>query len=707
MSLPLPNCHATLRAAAHRAAAWAGCAQRGLALGVLAACLGTASPVLAQSELPAPADVTARILTLESLGRAQPTEAAAQLDQLLVATAEFSPERLDLLTVQGLMLATTSRPEATERVAAKLEAWGLEARQTGPGAAAAALLIRARATARDGNLQRADMLIRDAMARLPSKLLPRDRYRFVSAQSYIKDQSGKLEDAVRLGHEALALADQQSELWRQSEARTLLAGSYEKAKQFERSKALMLQARALSEKAQDWLSLGRAHNLAAILADDLDDPQGERQSFDLAILNARRAGSKSDEALYLANMADFYLKSGDYKTALMHAERALPLTRELKDTNSETVALSNIGLAHISLQHIELGKRYVAEAMAIDERRGSIGYVADLLKELGDHLEKAGDLPGAVAAYHRHRELARGILRDQDQKAILGLQEQYDADQRARALVLLSRESEIKAEQLRRRDLRQRLWWLLAAAFTLSFAVVVLLVRRVRQTNQQLANSNELLKVQSERDPLTGLANRRHFQAAMRQLAADGKLSGTVYLIDIDHFKVINDRYGHGAGDAVLVEVAQRLRETLREQDLIVRWGGEEFLVVVQSLAPDQVDALAQRLLGALDHAPVTAASHRVAVTASIGFATFPIGPSQLRVSWERAINLVDTAMYLAKAHGRNRAYGVHLLHARDEEALQEITRSLESAWRDGQVRLTQLQGHSASTTVAAVAVAA
>ena len=72
------------------------------------------------------------------------------------------------------------------------------------------------------------------------------------------------------------------------------------------------------------------------------------------------------------------------------------------------------------------------------------------------------------------------------------------------------------------------------------------------------------------------------------------------------------------------------------------------------------------------------------------------MGPASLRVSWERAINLVDTAMYLAKAHGRNRAYGVRLLQARDEAALEEITRSLESAWRDGQVELTLLQGRAA-----------
>ncbi|MEQ1685235.1 MAG: GGDEF domain-containing protein [Burkholderiaceae bacterium] len=640
--------------------------------------------------------ISERILALESLGRARPTEAAADLEKLRTATAEFSPQRLELLTVQGLMLAVASQPEAAERSAAELDAWiGRPGAALAPEAAAASLLVRARSTARGGNLQRAGEMLQQAMKHLPASLSARDRWRFVAALGYIQNEAGKLEDAVRLNHEALALADQNTELWRRSEARSALAYSYYNAKQVERARALNVEALALATEAADGVSLGRAHNTQAIVLDGLGDLQAERRSFELAIEHARRAGAKFHEVQYLANLADFFLKNADYKTALAQAERALPLARELKDSVSETVALANIGLAHISLQHLDLGKRYVREAIAIDERRGSVGGVSDLLRELGVYLEKAGDAAGAVAAYHQHRRLDAGILRSDQQKAILSMQEQYDADGRTRALALLNRENDIKAEQLRRRDLQQRMWWLLAAAFVLSFAVVTLLVRRVRQTNRALSTSNEMLKVQSERDPLTGLANRRHFQAVMRQLADDGKLSGTVYLIDIDHFKTINDRHGHGAGDAVLVEVARRLRETLREQDLIVRWGGEEFLVVVQALAAEQVDTLAQRMLGALDHEPVTAGVHHIPVTGSIGFATFPMGPTALRVSWERAINLVDTAMYLAKAHGRNRAYGVRLLQACDEAALEEITRSLESAWRDGQVALTLLQGRA------------
>ncbi|HWH84093.1 MAG TPA: GGDEF domain-containing protein [Burkholderiaceae bacterium] len=666
--------------------------RRAWSLAVLLLCGAAAAPLQAQSV----DDATQRILALENTGRARPYEAAQALEALLPSTPSGSRQRIEVLTVQGLTLAAAAPPEAIERSAARLEEMAREPRAaSASAAAAAALLVRARSLARGGSLQRADAMMQEAMAQLPNSLLPRERFRFVFAHGYIKDRAGQFEAAVRLNHEALALADTQPEPWRWAEARANLAYSYYGAKQLERAHTLGLEAITIAKNADDAVALGRAYNVTGIVLDGLGDQPGERRSFEAAIAAAQRAGAKVDEARYLANLADFFLKNGDYKTALTRAEAALPLARDLKDANTEMVALANIGLAHIGLQEIEIGKRYVREAMAIDEGRGSVSGVSDLHEELGTYLEKAGDLTGAAQALHHHRRLATTLLRDGDQKAILAMQEQYDADRRKQALALLNRESEITAEQLRRGDLRQRLWWLLAAAFVLSFAVVALLYRRVRQTNAMLSTSNEQLKVQSERDPLTGLANRRHFQAVMRQLADDGKLTGTVFLIDIDHFKHINDRHGHGTGDAVLVDVARRLRETLREQDLIVRWGGEEFLVVVRSLAAEQVDALAQRMLGVLDRAPVVCGTQRIAVTASIGFATFPIGPAPLRVSWERAINLVDTAMYLAKAHGRNRAYGVRLLHARDEPSLEAITHSLETAWRDGQVELTLLQGRA------------
>ena len=165
-------------------------------------------------------EVDRLIQALESKGRALPDQAAAELEVLRPTTPEYSPQRLELLTVQGLMLAVAWQGAAAERAAAQLEAWGRDRQASVP--AAAAVLIRASASARAGNFQRADVMLQQAMATLPPELPIRLRYRFVHTQAYIKEESGKLEDAVRLNHEALALADRQDELWRQSEARTCL-----------------------------------------------------------------------------------------------------------------------------------------------------------------------------------------------------------------------------------------------------------------------------------------------------------------------------------------------------------------------------------------------------------------------------------------------------------------------------------------------------
>ena len=143
----------------------------------------------------------------------------------------------------------------------------------------------------------------------------------------------------------------------------------------------------------------------------------------------------------------------------------------------------------------------------------------------------------------------------------------------------------------------------------------------------------------------------------------------------------------------MLVEVAQRLRQAVRAEDLVVRWGGEEFLILIESIAFDTVQLLAQRLLDLIGATGVSHADQCIRFSASIGFASFPLAPNELAVGWERAISLVDMVMYLAKAHGRNRAYGVTGVNVQDEAALDDLAQGMDAAWRAGHVSLTALQG--------------
>jgi len=176
------------------------------------------------------------------------------------------------------------------------------------------------------------------------------------------------------------------------------------------------------------------------------------------------------------------------------------------------------------------------------------------------------------------------------------------------------------------------------------------------------------------------------------QPGAGEETVSALYLMDVDHFKHINDTYGHGAGDAVLREISDALREILRETDMIVRWGGEEFLAFLPAVPRASLDEVARRLLTGIPARTIDYQGTTLSAQVSIGFAPFPLAPGAGVVSWERAVNIVDMALYLAKGHGRNRAYGVRSVSA--GASMDQIEQDIEQAWRDGKVDLTIVMGN-------------
>jgi predicted signal transduction protein with EAL and GGDEF domain len=150
----------------------------------------------------------------------------------------------------------------------------------------------------------------------------------------------------------------------------------------------------------------------------------------------------------------------------------------------------------------------------------------------------------------------------------------------------------------------------------------------------------------------------------------------------------------------VLIAVARRLRETLRETDMIVRWGGEEFLVFVPVAPVDRLDEIVLRVMHAISSEPIQYMGHYMQVTVSIGYSPVLLPPDDVALGWERVIGLVDKALYMAKLHGRNRAYGVGGMLRSGDDALAAVDSDLEKAWHDGVVDMRVLVG--AQTLVAA-----
>jgi len=170
-----------------------------------------------------------------------------------------------------------------------------------------------------------------------------------------------------------------------------------------------------------------------------------------------------------------------------------------------------------------------------------------------------------------------------------------------------------------------------------------------------LSRDRDILHKLSIHDPLTGLLNRKEFQRLLELEITRSQRHGrtmAVLMIDIDYFKIINDRYGHPAGDTVLRSVADRILSALRPNDLVARYGGEEFIVMLTETDETGATAIAERLCTQVRATPfdVTPVIQPI-VTVSVGVAVYPHDADSLQGLTEAA----DKAMYGAKAAGRDR----------------------------------------------------
>lgn len=203
------------------------------------------------------------------------------------------------------------------------------------------------------------------------------------------------------------------------------------------------------------------------------------------------------------------------------------------------------------------------------------------------------------------------------------------------------------------------------------------LEKKVEERTVQLNQANKKLRQLSLQDPLTALHNRRYISEFVSELSMNfvlrkiqmqdhtqrhstpisHKIMG-VFMVDLDHFKIVNDTFGHNAGDQVLIAISRTLSKQIRADDFIVRWGGEEFLIILNNTDPEYLDDFARKILKAVEDTSIRINNETILhKTCSIGYCTMPLNlrePGLLNL--EQTINISDFAMYKAKENGRNLA---------------------------------------------------
>ena len=161
------------------------------------------------------------------------------------------------------------------------------------------------------------------------------------------------------------------------------------------------------------------------------------------------------------------------------------------------------------------------------------------------------------------------------------------------------------------------------------------------------------LEVMASTDKLTGAANRQAFEEHFAKVLTQSVLDGSpisILLMDIDHFKKVNDSHGHNVGDLVIQTLSHLLKGQLGEEELLCRWGGEEFLILLPKCSLSQGGELAERIRGLVAERELSVNGSQINVTISCGVAEYRHAEKA-----EELINRVDIALYQAKEQGRNR----------------------------------------------------
>lgn len=306
------------------------------------------------------------------------------------------------------------------------------------------------------------------------------------------------------------------------------------------------------------------------------------------------------------------------------------------------------GHALIELGQAERGLPLMEQANAGFLERGQMVELLDGLSRQAEALEHSGDPVGALATTRQLQALRETLFRSEHARAIAELEAAGEASELAHRADTLSTENRLQEAQLRSERLAR---WLAIGFALAALATVVCLFLAIRRTRRE----RDRLAFAVRRDPLTGALSRYQFDQHVGPLPPSGDAAATAcVLLDLDHFKDVNDHHGHAAGDAVLRAVVERMQRLLGNAGELYRWGGEEFLLVLRGNSTETIEARLQMLVDSLESRPVPWGETSIQVTVSGGavfhpFAGDPDAPFADAVRW------ADTALYHAKHEGRRR----------------------------------------------------
>ncbi|WP_367317328.1 diguanylate cyclase [Vibrio coralliilyticus] len=372
-----------------------------------------------------------------------------------------------------------------------------------------------------------------------------------------------------------------------------------------------------------------------------------------ALKEADKTGSNKIKFSTLSNMSQRYSDVGNSQEALKLARKCIEESQVLDTKSNITLATCYEAYAEASFvardyqKSIDYAKQ-VIEVLHTSESN-EVVWEIQTLETLVKAYEAQGDYQQALAYMKQQSQVRQNFYRQTYDDEILSEKNALERQLNKREIELLEAQNELQQTKLRSQRTREILF------ITLFFALAYLVIRRL----WKMKRITKELESQNTTDPLTGLANRRYIENWLSQSDnVQQHKSYALSVIDIDHFKQFNDTHGHDVGDTVLKATANQLKNNTRSHDIIARWGGEEFVMIIPIDNVHTVEETLERLRKSVESHKIHIDEDSLAVTISVG--TQLCHYQDIETDWDRVFRKADKALYQAKQSGRNKCITFH-----------------------------------------------
>jgi len=401
------------------------------------------------------------------------------------------------------------------------------------------------------------------------------------------------------------------------------------------------------------LNLGVVLNGRARARAAAGDPEGAGELWRQAISAHERARDQfaaievpRGVAKAISNLAIATEALGDVSESIALHATALDIRRAIGEPGEIANSLNNLGDLLAQTGRTSASVEHYGEALELATASGIRAAEVSARFGLARALEQLGDYRSALTHFQAAAELGDELGSLETERQLAELEARFAAEREAREIERLRLEQARRAIEVERQKAQRNL---AAAVGLVVLGLAVLLYGRYRRQRRAVLELEDM----SRSDPLTGLANRRALLERLSSERSRADRTGrpfAVVLGDLDRFKTVNDRYGHSAGDQVLQQVSRRLADTVREQDVVGRWGGEELMLILPETEPDGAAVLAEKIRMAVAVQPFEVEGRRVPVTLTLGVAGYtPHG------DLDGTVREADRAMYAGKRAGRDR----------------------------------------------------